>query len=422
METKFKIDKCKLIPREGTALKEDLDIVKGNPIIDYYESVTSPSIAMTLSFIDIDQVITREGIYGGESIDLEISIGGFNPFKISSKKRKQNLVLNAVRDISTTSNKQIATLEFVSMESLKNETCRVNRKYSGNVSQTVEQLIRKDKKGIRTQKKLKKDRCSNTYSFVGNLKRPFDTVQWLCPKTQSSRKNFGFLFFETLDGYNFRSIEKLLAQRPTKYEQPDRPIEGSFRILQNKLNQSNDIGLNMRMGMYANNTIFVDVENQTKKEVPFKTKDLDLKKKVRLPEEINELPTRLMFRVNDPGVAQKGSLFRRVQPESELAVYQNKSYIRNNLLFSQSLNISIPLNPDLRAGDMIDIKIPKKESNQPKQSSDSKYQSKVAPTSKYGSEKDNDLSGKYMIAELRHLIGGQKSETQLNLVRDVFSA
>ena len=247
-------------------------------------------------------------------------------------------------------------------------------------------------------------------------------MQWLCPKTQSSRKNFGFLFFETLDGYNFRSIEKLLAQRPTKYEQPDRPIEGSFRILQNKLNQSNDIGLNMRMGMYANNTIFVDVENQTKKEVPFKTKDLDLKKKVRLPEEINELPTRLMFRVNDPGVAQKGSLFRRVQPESELAVYQNKSYIRNNLLFSQSLNISIPLNPDLRAGDMIDIKIPKKESNQPKQSSDSKYQSKVAPTSKYGSEKDNDLSGKYMIAELRHLIGGQKSETQLNLVRDVFSA
>ena len=88
MENRYTIRKCKLIPN-GSSLKKEYDIVRGGPIIDYYESVTSPSIAMTLSFIDIDQVITREGIYGGESIDLEISIGGFDPFKISSKKRKQ---------------------------------------------------------------------------------------------------------------------------------------------------------------------------------------------------------------------------------------------------------------------------------------------------------------------------------------------
>jgi len=129
-----------------------------------------------------------------------------------------------------------------------------------------------------------------------------------------------------------------------------------------------------------------------------------------------------MLRVNDFGVAQKGSKKTDVQKLSELAVYQNKSYIRNNLLFSQSLNISIPFNPDLRAGDMIDIKLPVKESNKPKQGGDSRSSSDVAPVGRYGSEKDNDLSGKYMISELRHLIGGQKSETQLMLIRDVFSA
>ena len=44
------------------------------------------------------------------------------------------------------------------------------------------------------------------------------------------------------------------------------------------------------------------------------------------------------------------------------------------------------------------------------------------PVDSYGSEKDNDVSGKYLISELRHLIGGGKGETQLELVRDAFNA
>ena len=58
MESRFLIKKCMLKPN-GTSLDEDFDIVRGNPIVDYYESITSPSIAMTISFIDIDQVISN---------------------------------------------------------------------------------------------------------------------------------------------------------------------------------------------------------------------------------------------------------------------------------------------------------------------------------------------------------------------------
>ena len=42
-------------------------------------------------------------------------------------------------------------------------------------------------------------------------------------------------------------------------------------------------------------------------------------------------------------------------------------------------------------------------------------------TDSFGSEKGNDPSGRYLIAELRHLIGRGKSETQLKLIRDVFT-
>ena len=154
METKFLISKCSLIPSEGSSLKENYDIVRGNPIIDYYESVESPSIAMTITFVDTDQVIGREGITGGEYVDVTVKVDGFDDFKIKSKKHK--LMLNSVKNMVTETNKQIASLEFISVESIINETARVNKKFSDNVSQTVFELLVGYKKGIQTSKKLKR--------------------------------------------------------------------------------------------------------------------------------------------------------------------------------------------------------------------------------------------------------------------------
>ena len=408
METRFIIGKCMLRPNEGSSLKEDYDIVRGNPLIDYYESIDSPTIALTVTFFDVDQVVSREGITGGEYIDVTVKITDFNDFEIKSEEHK--LMLNSVRNVITETNKQIATLEFLSAESIVNETARVNKKYAGNITGTVKELLKTDAKGIQTSKNLESDEAANSYSFVGNLKRPFDTIQWLCPKTQSSTDSFGFLFFETLDGYHFKSIKSLLEQESVKYTHTDRPMEGSFKILQNNLNQTNDIGMNLRMGMYANRTTYVDIENQKVDIVDFDITQLDLKKPVKLLDGIEKHPTRLMLRVNDYGVSQKGSKKEDTVPESELAIYQSKSYIRNNLLFSQSLQISVPLNPDLRAGNVIDVRLPVKKGDG------------SSGDSELGKEKTKDISGRYLVSELRHLIGGGKSETQLTLIRDVFTA
>ncbi len=405
----YLISKCELIPN-GSSLKKNYDIARGNPSINYYESVTSPSISMTVSFIDIDQMISVKGITGGEMIDLEIIIPDFEEkFKITSKKQK--MVLNSVRDVVTSSNKQTATLEFISEESLVNETCRVNKKFTGNVTQIVNELLESETKGIKTKKEIKSDDAVNKYSFVGNLKRPFETIQWLCPKAQASSKNFGFLFFENRDGFHFKSIENLLKQEPEfLYKKPDRPTETDLRIIESNLNQSNDMGINARMGMYSNKTIYIDLENETYEETDFNISELNPEKPLKVIDTLKEKPTRLMFRILDQGALQKGSKKEEVEKRNELAVYQNKSYIRNNLLFSQSLNISVPINPELRAGQMIEVQFPLKSEDY------------TAPTDEYGRDGDNDISGKYLISELRHVIGDGKSSTQLNLIRDTFTA
>ncbi len=410
MQDNYVISKCSLVPYEGGSLKEEYNIVLGNPVIDYFESIKSPSISMTVTFIDVDQVISRKGITGGEYIDVEVvfeSAGAPKPFKIMSKKHK--LILNAVRNVVTTPNKQVATLEFVSVESIINETARVSKKYTKNVSNTVSELLVSDEKGIQTSKNLDKHESTNSYSFIGNLKRPFDTIQWLCPKSQSSTKNFGFLFYENLDGYHFKSIEKLLEQDPVAtYSASQIPTTNfSFKVIENNLNRSNDIGMNCRMGMYANKTLYVDIENGKIETVDYKISDLNLAKPPKLPAGLEDVPTRLMLRILDAGALQKGSKKEEVEKRSELAVYQNKSYARTNLLFSQSLSISTPFNPDLRVGQMIDVVLPVKEGSDQSQTTG-------------GGE--NDISGKYLLSELKHSIANGKSNSELKLIRDVFTA
>ena len=405
MESKYFIKTCALIATEGSSLSDDFEISGGNPNITYYESVKSPSISVSIDFIDVDGVISREGITGGEYLDLKITVPDFDDFEITPDKHF--MMLNSVKNVKTSSNKQIATLEFISVEAIINETARVSRRFTGNVSQIVKELM-KDKKSIQTSKNLETDESFNKYSFVGNLKRPFDTIQWLCPKAASTDKECGFLFYENLDGYFFKSIKGLLESDSSEtYEKPEAPVDTDIKITENNLDSSNDIGMNCRMGMYANKTIYVDIENGKLETVDYKISDLKLAKPPKLPAGLEDAPTRLMLRILDAGALQKGSKKEEVEKKSELAVYQNKSYARTNLLFSQSLSISTPFNPDLRVGQMIDVVLPVKEGSDQSQTTG-------------GGE--NDVSGKYLLSELKHSIANGKSNSELKLIRDVFTA
>ena len=119
MENRYFIKKCFLLPSDPVgSLKETFILDLGNPSITYVESLKSPSISMTITFLDVDGVVSREGLTAGESIDLSIKVPGFPDFEI--KPDKHNMVLNGISDVTTFANKQEATLEFVSVESIIN--------------------------------------------------------------------------------------------------------------------------------------------------------------------------------------------------------------------------------------------------------------------------------------------------------------
>lgn len=411
MDKSYLITQCSVFKKLDGDSSSEFGLLAGNPNISYYESLFSPSVNVTIETTDVSGFVSREEIYGGQSI--EISIKMFDPdiddFKI--KKNKHGLVVNSVKNVTMDFKESKSTLECVSKDFLRNEVARLNRRFTGNITEIVKKIMEEEPKGIKTTKDIEVDQATNSYTFCGNLKRSMDTIQWLQPKAKSENQ-FGFLFFEDYDGYKFKSIESLLKQEPftdQPFEMSQASTSSRFAILDAVMVQTNDIFLNMRSGTYNNDTTYIDLISQTKSVDDFKIDNLkDLKNPPKLPDNLTDSTSRKMLRFDDPGVMQKGSKREDEQPKEELAKIQNQSYARNNLLFSQALKIKVSFNPSLRVGKIIEVRLPVDTDSS---ESGVKYQ-------KLGK---GDLSGKYLISELRHKVGSNKSSTHLTLVRDLFT-
>ena len=411
MDKSYLITQCSVFKKLDGDSSSEFGLLAGNPNISYYESLFSPSVNVTIETTDVSGFVSREEIYGGQSI--EISIKMFDPdiddFKI--KKNKHGLVVNSVKNVTMDFKESKSTLECVSKDFLRNEVARLNRRFTGNITEIVKKIMEEEPKGIKTTKDIEVDQATNSYTFCGNLKRSIDTIQWLQPKAKSENQ-FGFLFFEDYDGYKFKSIESLLKQEPftdQPFEMSQASTSSRFAILDAVMVQTNDIFLNMRSGTYNNDTTYIDLISQTKSVDDFKIDNLkDLKNPPKLPDNLTDSTSRKMLRFDDPGVMQKGSKREDEQPKEELAKIQNQSYARNNLLFSQALKIKVSFNPSLRVGKIIEVRLPVDTD-----SSESGV--------KYQKLSKGDLSGKYLISELRHKVGSNKSSTHLTLVRDLFT-
>ena len=420
MAKNFSLNQCALFPAEvNPVLDAEFPMTAGVQAIDYYESILSPSISVQVKILDVDGNLSAKGVYGGEKLAIKIVAGKdseLEDFVITTEDHE--LILNSIKDITSGVKQQTATLHFVSKDLIKNESSKINKRYVGNVTDSVKDILTKDPKGIKTTKSIDDvDRASNNYAFVGNQHNAFDIIQRLQPKAggvgydDKKKSDYGFLFFETFDGYHFRSLRSLFEPEPeTEYVKSEISGTGDFVIDNYNFSSGNDVVLNLKSGLYNNETTFVELDKTKITKIKFnmdETEDLTLKPP-KVPVNIEGKPSRIMLRVADTGVHQhyeeNSSKLKDVQPFTDLAVYQNKSYARFSLLNSQSLNITVGMNPSLRAGQTIRVKFPT-----------------IDYKSDFGDDDSKDISGKYLISHLRHEFEGGKFRTHLRLIRDLFT-
>ena len=131
--------------------------------------------------------------------------------------------------------------------------------------------------------------------------------------------------------------------------------------------------------------------------------------------DITSFASRLLVRVGDKGMLgpslDETNSDGEVEGSGRSDADMSRAFSRYSLLFTQSLNITVPCNIRLRAGGVIKVVVP--EAGPTDTKSDTKADLK---------DVDQNLSGFYVIRSLRHHFELKEGSnvTALNLIRDSF--
>ena len=243
--------------------------------IKYYEDVLSNSVSLSAIITESgesdNKKLGNKGILdglpvrGGEpaTIVIEDNDGNKLSFKNDSK-----LYVNRVRNAIPGTQKDVYSMDFTSRELFANEQSRVVKRYDGKISENVKKILTEATSaevGIKTKKKVNVDETAINYNFIGNDRKPFYVCTWLASKAAPSDSNggtAGYLFYETYDGFNFRSIDKLFQQRMRgNYlfsNTDDNPKEYDGKIITYDIDRNIDLQNNLMMGTYSNRSLFFD--------------------------------------------------------------------------------------------------------------------------------------------------------------------
>ena len=395
----------------------------------YYENILSPSITFKVGVEETDNLLDNLPIKGGEKCDISIEDSQNNRLSLS-------LYVNRIRNVVKDPLQCNYFLDLTTEESFKNDQSRVVKRYDGKISDSVDSILKQSTSGsmgIKTSKSVKVDKTLIKYNFIGNNKKPFHVCTWLASKSvpENAGKSggaAGYLFYETQDGFNFRSIDALFKEQKPKKKliftgTPDTPVDYNDKIIQYSVQRDIDVRNNLALGIYANESIFFDFYEFKYRERSYSVDEGGVsgsKDKLEhggkddfsasVTDSVRSKPSRIMTRILDVGTLPEGRTSKEQlknwkdkpdQPTFDAAKVMVQSTMRYNQLFSIKINVLIAGDFSLRAGDLVSCDF-----------------SEVDPSTSVGIDKRS--SGIYMIASVCHRLTSKHTTSNLTLVRDTF--
>ena len=401
-----------------------IDLRQGVQSVDYYEDVFSPTITAKILVSTTGSVIDNTGVYlglplrGGERLSMKLQ-GNTDSNPGLDFSGNNSLYVSGISNVIRDSKQETFVLNLCSREAITNETSRVPIRFptSSPISVSAEEII---KKYLVTNKELFIDKTSNKYGFIGNMKKPFTLLTWLASKgvPETTDGTAGYFFYETQDGYCFKSIDTLIAQDVSAVylatEVSDKSNDQDFQILNHVTTRNNNLLEKLRLGQFSTqrsyfNPLTFDYTAPDKglfKLEDYAGKSKNLGRSFGMPP-INEgsettlgdIPSRLVTGIVDIGTLEDGVSY---EENADPFKYQSQAIMRYNIMFTQTMTITVPSNTNLRAGNIIQCLFP------------------ATTTASDNIKFDGEISGLYMIKELCHHFDAEGSYTSLKLIRDTF--
>ena len=427
---------------ESADQSKTVDISSGVIAFTYFENIFSPYLTARVIVTNTGGSIKGkdgklQSIYnglplrGGERVVIKVASNSNNNIGLDfSKKPSDYFYVASVTNVLIDEGTETFTLNLVSREAITNETVRVGKKFptSQKISDSVKDIL---KNYLKVDKIDGVEETQNPYGFIGNMKKPFTILTWLASKSVSGESkssedsSAGYVFYETKKGFSFKSIDSLMEQKPYKKTFKFTPgvissndSKKDFKILRYNIDRNQDLIGKLERGAYSSYRYYINPVSFKPIINVFKSDDYIGKtsnlgdKEVSLPKidknsdrTLGDLPTRIFVGMLDVGTVEKDASNKgwnnSVERNADPAKIHAQSMMRYNQIFTQVVEIQIPLNTNLNAGSVVRCEFPQ-----------------LATTKR--KETDPETSGLYMIKELAHYFDGKGSYSKLKLVRDTY--
>ena len=377
------------------------DIVGLFYFLDIFENIFSPIITGTLGILDTDGAgfIEKEEIEFIEDVEFEFENANGDALVFKGK-------LNGLKNESIKGQKKVYAIDFTSEAMRKNETTFITKRYKNTKpSEIIKEMA--EKLGTKI------DKTGNEgmpMSFVSGRRRPCDVIGYVLThgvtqesKVSESEKSqkektegtTGYLFWETLDGFRFGSVDKInkgdLGEEhkdfKTQLQNKSLPMEETMKgIIDYDFKQIGDYQSKLRTGAFKSNVITFDMDKGLYKEniydpvVDFTATEKQLK-------EMGDFPTRTMWKPisNERFELNCSAADPNTHDQSKKYLAQNNA--RQNTFNDQMGTMTLPPQFNFRAGDTINCKI-------------GKVKSEIDTEGGY----DKKHSGRYLIRQVGHHI------------------
>jgi hypothetical protein len=381
---------------------------------NYYESLYSPVISANMMFVDAggsttdekDNVTSiKEGLPITALEDVQV--------KIQTKFGTLDFTKDAFKVTSSPimdqeSNRMTVLLNLINDKEIKNSELPIFDRFVGKISDTVIKILQQKLQISRD--KIDVEQTKNSYGITGKGRGALNIILDLCRRSVPIKGDAGYFFYQTQDGFNFKSIDFLLSQdSKQKYvysgalKENLENSDNDFKILlAPSIKKDQDITKALKNGTYVNRNVFFNPQTFEHSEIIFSVDKDGVKKTLGgdlpvKPEDVKGF-TKTNHHILDIGSFET----QNQNPNNDPREWQATSQMRYNLLHSIVMNIQIPCNTELRAGDIIEIDI------------ESQQEDKV------DSPSDEQQGGKYLILHLCHHFDTLRSYTSLTLVRDSY--
>ena len=402
-------------------------IAGGITKFEYFESILEDTITARVTFADTGNTINNKTaldglpIVGSEKVSIKFTDN-------NKKEIKLSLYIRKVTPIYDDTTKSMVILDLASKEMIMNEKVRLNQRFDGKISDYIKTIFT-DKNYLGSEKNFEIEEVSNNYNFIGNNWKPFYAANWLSKRSVSAKNqtlgdSAGYLFFETSDGFKFKSIDGLFAQKQKKsivYNQtPDTrgenvPAGYDIKALEYEKDNRVDVQSKFQMGTYSTRTIVFDpfncyyevinpISEEKKDSLKLGGKELPvLNPEFKRPGKNKEF-SRTQYMLIDKGTLPVGNTKQQIEKSKEKNFdpqkILNQATMRYNQLFSFTCTIKIAGDYSLHAGDIVLLDVPDLQTNTK------------------NDEINKKSGGKYLIADLCHHVTTTGTYTALTLARD----